>query len=417
MNQLSTTGNQDVRTGSPRVCPAGASDAEFRVKLSVLILQGLIPDNIIADWLGTAKEYSPSFVNSSTKLPQDRSHPRPAPLTKKEADRIDNNHKQLDRYRNPEKCSLPIITYDRDMLGLLEKINQVSKKDYSVLITGETGTGKEIVAQAIHENSARRGKRIVIINCAAFPEHLLESELFGHIKGAFTGATQDKQGLFSFADGGTVFLDEIGCMPITLQVKLLRFLQEREVRPIGSTQTHHVDIRVIAATNDNLETLIDQGRFRRDLFYRLEQVSFLIPPLRERVIDVPFLAEYFLQKEKKTMCREANKLLMAYSWPGNVRELQNILKSASLSAYASPIIRLHNLPERILSLSKNALNSKDKMEFEQQKTALKAALERNHWDIKKAHDELIRLSEYEWPPYKTLWRHITSKFNLCRPKT
>ncbi|MDX1961002.1 MAG: sigma 54-interacting transcriptional regulator [Leptospiraceae bacterium] len=219
------------------------------------------------------------------------------------------------------------------MEKLFEKVGLVSDSRASILITGESGTGKEMIASAIHYNSNRSDKPFIKINCAAIPEHLLESELFGHTKGSFTGAIADKKGKFEIADGGTIFLDEIGEMDLNLQSKLLRVLQEKEIEAVGSLKVKKVDVRILAATNANLETLIAEKKFRSDLYYRLNVVNLQMPPLRDRKEDIPLLVVHFLDKYTKEnnknikgITKEANKLLMAYSWPGNVRELENMIE-------------------------------------------------------------------------------------------
>jgi len=211
----------------------------------------------------------------------------------------------------------------------------VAPTDATVLITGESGTGKELIANAIHLNSDRRDRPFIKVNCAALPETLLESELFGHEKGAFTGAVSRKKGRFELAHNASIFLDEIGEMPLSTQVKILRVLQEREFEPVGSGKTVKVDIRIIAATNKDLEEEIKEGRFREDLFYRLNVVSLNVPSLRERKDDIPLLADFFLKRyaEKnqrliKGFSPRAMDLLMRYDWPGNARELENVIERA-----------------------------------------------------------------------------------------
>ena len=220
------------------------------------------------------------------------------------------------------------------MLKVYEMIEKVARTESTVLILGESGTGKELVARALHANSRRADKPFVAINCAAIPEPLLESELFGYVKGAFTGANRDKKGLFESAEGGTLLLDEIGSIPASTQSKLLRVLQEREVMAVGATRAVPVDARIIAATNERLETKIKDGSFREDLFYRLSVIPIELPPLRERIGDVPLLATYFLgllnEREKKTVTidKTAMSALQGYAWPGNVRELENVIMRA-----------------------------------------------------------------------------------------
>jgi len=228
-----------------------------------------------------------------------------------------------------------IITRNPVMENMLAKARLVADSDASVFIYGESGTGKELLARAIHEASPRRGHPFIAINCGAIPEPLLESELFGHVKGAFTGATRDHKGLFQAADKGTLFLDEIGDMPVALQVKLLRVLQERQVRPVGSTQSFDIDVRVISATHRNIEAGMAAGSFREDLFYRLNVVALTLPPLAERREDIPLLANHFLSvlagKYKKAIngfAPEALELLVGAAWPGNVRQLYNVVEQS-----------------------------------------------------------------------------------------
>jgi len=229
-------------------------------------------------------------------------------------------------------------TGEREMVGdsgsmtsVFDLIDRVAKTSSTVLLYGESGTGKELVARAIHTRSARADKRFVTINCGALPETLLESELFGHVKGSFTGAVRDKRGLFVVAEGGTFFLDEVGETSTAIQVKLLRVLQEREVVPVGGTKPTKVNVRVIAATNADLEKAVKDGGFRADLYYRLNVIPITIPPLRERKEDIPLLVEHFLEKvagSAKHISEEAMDILKSYDWPGNVRELENIIERA-----------------------------------------------------------------------------------------
>ncbi|MFZ5651715.1 MAG: sigma-54-dependent transcriptional regulator [Bacillota bacterium] len=220
----------------------------------------------------------------------------------------------------------------KDVMFLIEK---VSNSNATVLITGESGTGKEVAAVAIHQSSPRRDHPFVPVNCAALPENLLESELFGHEKGAFTGALARKMGRFELADKGTLFLDEITEMPLNMQVKLLRVLQEKSFERVGGTETLNVDVRIIAASNRDINTAIEKGFFREDLYYRLNVIHIHLPPLRERKEDIPLLANYFLEKLRPTylvnsITENAMKLLIKYNWPGNIRELQNVLERAAI---------------------------------------------------------------------------------------
>jgi DNA-binding NtrC family response regulator len=254
-----------------------------------------------------------------------------------------------------ERYSLPgLIAQSKEMQRVLDLVRRVAPTDATVLIQGESGTGKEVIAKAIHHASPRTGQSFVAVNCGALPEPLLESEIFGHVKGAFTGATAHKKGLFAEAHGGTFFLDEIGEMPPTLQVKFLRALQEREVRPVGSTQSTTVDVRVLAATNRDLGQLMQQGKFREDLFYRLNVIPVVLPPLRERREDIPTLAEHFLQRYSQRQGRllrlsaEAVATLLRYPWPGNVRELENAMERTAILAQNDSIAP-DDLPPHILA--------------------------------------------------------------------
>ncbi|MDY6792916.1 MAG: sigma-54 dependent transcriptional regulator [Thermodesulfobacteriota bacterium] len=225
-----------------------------------------------------------------------------------------------------------IIGESLAMRSLLSLIMKVAPTDSTVLILGESGTGKELVATSIYEQSLRKNKPFIKLNCAAIPEELLESELFGHEKGAFTGATTSKSGKFDMANGGTIFLDEIGDMPFNLQAKILRVIQEREFYRVGGTWTIKVNVRFIASTNQNLEQMVKQGSFREDLFYRLNVFSLHLPPLRERKEDIPIIVDHFLEKSAKpvSISSTALQMLAANSWPGNIRELQNTIEHAAV---------------------------------------------------------------------------------------
>ncbi len=227
-----------------------------------------------------------------------------------------------------------IIGLSPAMTAMFDVLKKIAPTDATVLVTGESGTGKELIAKAIHYHSPRRERRLVAVNCAAIPQELLESELFGHVRGAFTGAIRNKMGKFELAHGGTLFLDEIGAMPVHLQAKLLRALQEREIERVGDEQTIEVDVRVIAATNRSLSALVAAGEFREDLFYRLNVVPVQVPPLRERRGDIPLLVKHFVGRFANgahvTVAREALDALEKYRWPGNVRELENFCERAVL---------------------------------------------------------------------------------------
>jgi two-component system response regulator AtoC len=237
----------------------------------------------------------------------------------------------------------------------LGQAKKVAPTATTVLLTGASGTGKEVLARAIHAQSPRRDEAFVAVNCGAIPETLLESELFGHVKGAFTGADRTKRGLFREADGGTLFLDEIGELPTPLQVKLLRVLQEEEVRPLGESKSQPVDVRVIAATARELDADVESGRFREDLFYRLNVVRLHVPPLRQRPRDIPLLLDHFiahfraaLGKPVRSVADEALERLVAYGWPGNVRELENVVERAVILAEGD-CITLRELPQNVAS--------------------------------------------------------------------
>ena len=243
-----------------------------------------------------------------------------------------------------EDWAASIITRNAAMKEVLQQAKMVAATDARVLITGESGTGKELLAQAIHDASERRNKPFTAINCSAMAENLLESELFGHEKGAFTGATRSHEGLFQAAEGGTLLLDEIGDMPMRLQVKLLRVLQESQVRPVGSTEARHIDVRVISATHRDLQELMNEGRFREDLYYRLNVVTIKLPTLDERREDIPLLVAHFLQQiateanqERKVYAPEAVEMLVTAEWPGNIRQLYNIVRQ-NVALSRSPVI-------------------------------------------------------------------------------
>ncbi|MCD6379923.1 sigma 54-interacting transcriptional regulator [bacterium] len=245
-----------------------------------------------------------------------------------------------------------IIGKSKSMLDIFNIISKIALFDTTVLITGATGTGKELIAKAIHYNSPRKDKKLIIINCSAMPRELLESELFGHKKGSFTGASSDKPGLFETASGGTIFLDEIGDMPQALQVKLLRTLQEGEIRRVGENLTRKVDVRVIAATNKDLGTDINEGKFRSDLFYRLNVVPITIPLLRDRREDIFPLVAHFLEKYSKKMKKgkitilpEVTKDFLSYEWPGNVRELENTIERALALSGDSHVLTKEHFPQ------------------------------------------------------------------------
>ena len=286
------------------------------------------------------------------------------------------------------KDQLEISDLRKDIIGesdalkyILFRIEQVAPTDASVLIEGETGTGKELFARAIHNMSKRKNKVFIKVNCASIPENLLESELFGHEKGAFTGAIEKRIGRFELANGGTIFLDEIGELPVNLQPKLLHVLQQGEFERIGSSKTIRTDVRVIAATNKNLEKEIKNGLFRKDLYFRLNVFPLTIPPLRERNPDIIPLAEYFTKaysekhgKEIKLIPKRAVKILQEYSWPGNIRELENVIERAIITS-SSKNLNIELLP-------KNAMENTETESLEEhEKNHIVNVLERTHWKV------------------------------------
>ncbi|CAI4030311.1 Regulatory protein AtoC [Nitrospira tepida] len=304
---------------------------------------------------------------------------------------------RLQRTRSGETPALAqILGRSKAILTLLELIRKVADTEASLLIYGESGTGKELVARAIHAHSRRAAHSFVPVDCAALPDTLLESELFGHEKGAFTGAHAAKPGLFEVANGGTVFLDEVSGMSQTLQARLLRVLQERHVRRVGGTRYSDIDVRVIAASNRNLEDACRNGTFREDLYYRLNVIPIVLPPLREREGDVEFLARAFLRRfmDKKansfgdtaTFDPMALSSLNAYTWPGNVRELQNVIERAAALA-DGPVIRLEHLPERARLIGLKELPDHEVPRYKEAKQEVVRSFERTYLlDLLKRHD-------------------------------
>jgi transcriptional regulator with GAF, ATPase, and Fis domain len=294
------------------------------------------------------------FVEKASKLPAFSGTARPKSKKEWSVDKIEQFTSVFDRVtsvlsRIDARSFFPeIIGESLAMRGLLSLVMKVAPTDSTVLILGESGTGKELAATSIFEHSLRKEKPFIKLNCAAIPEELLESELFGHEKGAFTGAVSFKPGKFDMADGGTIFLDEIGDMPLSLQAKILRVLQEKEFYRVGGSRTIKVDVRFIASTNKNLEKMVQEGSFREDLFYRLNVFTLRLPPLRERKEDVPVLVDHFLKQMPKPVeiSSVALQMLMAYSWPGNIRELKNTVESSAVIAENS-YIEPAQLPAKI----------------------------------------------------------------------
>jgi transcriptional regulator with PAS, ATPase and Fis domain len=239
------------------------------------------------------------------------------------------------------------------MLELLAQVRQVVNSSISISIEGETGSGKDLLAKAIHFNSNRREKRFISVNCAALPETLLESELFGYKRGAFTGADRDKSGLFEEADGGTFFLDEIADMPLSIQAKILRLLEEQEIVRLGETVSRKVDVRIISATNKDLKEQMGAGLFRQDLYYRLTALTFRLGPLRERREDIPLLVTHFLEDSGKKVSPEVMRMLVSYDWPGNVRELENEIKKLVLLTGDRELIECDTVSGKISSVGRD----------------------------------------------------------------
>jgi two-component system, NtrC family, response regulator AtoC len=296
--------------------------------------------------------------------------------------RLRTQHRYLISERDAEFNHYGIVGRARRMQDVIRTAEVVAQSKSTVLITGETGTGKEMVARAIHYHSAQREMPLIKVNCAAIPETLLESELFGHVRGAFTGATQSKRGKFALADGGTIFLDEIGTMTTTLQAKVLRAIQEREFEPLGSERTQRVDLRVIAATNRDLRQMVSDGRFLEDLYYRLNVIPISIPPLRERHEDIPVLVEHFIAKHAQRAGKRIEGIapgvmqtLQSFDWPGNVRELENTVERAVVLSL-TPVIG----PEvvRILDVSSApppglpSLNLRQNLDWAERETVRRA---------------------------------------------
>ncbi|MBK7845176.1 MAG: sigma 54-interacting transcriptional regulator [Bdellovibrionales bacterium] len=293
-----------------------------------------------------------------------------------------------------------VIGKSKPMQSLYSLLDKIKTADSTVLIQGENGTGKELIAKAIHYNSLRKDKAFVIQNCSAFNDNLLESELFGHVKGSFTGAVRDKKGLFEIADKGTFFLDEIGDTSPTMQVKLLRVIQEGTFLPVGGLEHKRVDVRIVAATNRVLRDMVDQGTFREDLFYRLNVINIRVPPLRERKEDIPFLAEFFLNKAqngemKKTLTKRALEKLYDYAFPGNVRELQNEMERVVVLSGSETKITADMLSPKILEASEKGKiqgarvhgKLKDALE-ELEREMIREGLRRTGWNKSKLAKEL-----------------------------
>ena len=328
------------------VSPRKVSGVGYGLMILTFSLASLVGSYLLVRWIIGPLERFVAKARKNPAIPSDlfENQPDPAASDLHHYERI--LEKITDMIDNTEASRLfpEILGQSLVMRGLMSRILKVAPSDATVLITGESGTGKELVAKAVVEHSPRADKPFVKVNCAAIPEGLLESELFGHEKGAFTGAVSARAGKFETADKGTVFLDEIGDMPPSLQAKLLRVLQEKEIQRLGSGKTLHVDLRIIAATNKDLETLVADGRFREDLYFRINVFRLDVPPLRARKEDIPILAACFADRgpTPKKMAPDALETLKSYPWPGNVRELRNIIERACLTS-RQDTIHTHDL--------------------------------------------------------------------------
>ncbi len=308
-----------------------------------------------------------------------------------------------------------IIGQSESLRQVMDLCHRVAKSNATVLLLGETGTGKELMAKAIHAASPRAEKPFIAINCAALPETLLESELFGHEAGAFTGAVARKLGRFELADGGTLFLDEIGDLSPTIQIKLLRVLQEREFVRVGGTKTVACDVRILAATNRDLRQAMKDGTFREDLFYRLNVFPITIPPLRQRREDIPLLVNHFIQKAsvelnmpRPTVSDQAVALLVAYQWPGNIRELQNVVERAVLMADGKPIDASHLPREAVGDAAPPSVGEGDSSLWDYEKAMIVKVLQENNWNQSKAA-RALGIS-------RDNLRYRIKKFKIERPK-
>jgi DNA-binding NtrC family response regulator len=285
-----------------------------------------------------------------------------------------------------------IIGSSDGIRAVFKMVDKVAETDSTIMIFGESGTGKELIAREVHYRSRRSQGPFVSINCGAIPRDLLESNLFGHVKGSFTGAVRDQAGLFTVAEGGTFFLDEVGEMPAATQVKLLRALQEREIIPVGGTSPVKIDVRLVAATNADLDKAVAEGRFRPDLYFRLNVIQVQLPPLRDRLDDIPLLVDHFLKKlcqgrDVKTVCKEAMDCLSKYDWPGNVRELENVIERAVI-LNETGVIGPDDLPEKVrrgTSASSSLVIDRPNLTLEElEKQYILRTLEFTHWQKKRA---------------------------------
>ncbi len=323
---------------------------DSRLPIIIITAYGTIESAVEAMRKGAFDYITKPFNREELRLTLDKA----LRMRRLEKENVELRAEVTDRYRFES-----IVGASEKLRDLLDMAGRVAPSDASILITGETGTGKELLAKGIHHNSLRANGSFVAVNCAAIPEHLIESELFGHVRGAFTGAVKDKEGKFELADSGTLFLDEIGDLRVDLQAKILRALQERQVDRVGGSRPVPVDVRLVAATNKDIERAVKEGVFREDLYYRLSVITLHMPPLRERRDDIPILVQHFLRKFNKDadvrIEPQALAVLMSYGWPGNVRELENIIERASVLRRGT-MIASAELPDKIKGGKTNVEN-------------------------------------------------------------
>ncbi len=366
----------------------------------VMTAFGTVETGVEAMKLGAYDYIQKPFDKDELLLVIEKAMERKELLT--EVEHLQNELKEKYSFEN-------IVGKSNKMLDVLSMVTKVSQTDSTVLIQGESGTGKELIAKAIHLHSRRKNRAFVTINCGALPENLQESELFGHVRGAFTGAIRDKNGLFQEANGGTLFLDEIGETALSTQVKVLRFLQDGEIRKVGDNESVFVNVRLLAATNKNLKKSIEESTFREDLYYRLNVIPIHLPSLRQKRDDIPLLVNHFLNKyiekaKKKvtSISPEAMKILTGYDWPGNVRELENIIERAVILTNKN-VIMPNDLPESIQESQNRTPDTEEILEGktleELEKHYILKTLEKHSWNQKKV-SEVLNVST------TTLWRKL-----------
>jgi PAS domain S-box-containing protein len=366
------------------------------IDTSGVVLEMRRKDNGMPLWIQWWSRPDPSGTYTRTMFVDITEHV----LMEQEKTRLEAQNQYLQEEILSEHNFGEIVGSSPVLLNLLRQVEQISKIDSTVLILGETGTGKELIARAIHDRSPRKNRALVKVNCGAISAGLVESELFGHVKGAFTGAIANRDGRFKLADGGTIFLDEVGELPLDTQVKLLRVLQEQEFEPIGSSRTISVNVRVVAATNRDLEEMVREGKFRADLFYRLSVVPMRVPALRERAMDLPVLAAFFLQKCAKKFGKQITSVsddimrrLTNYSWPGNVRELQNVIERAVILSPGNTLVlaeELRSAPAASVG-SAHVTMTKDKPVENATVSAGATSLD----DVERQHIESV-LTQVQW---------------------